>query len=368
MTRGSSRTWAVVVAAGTGSRFGGAKQFVDLGGRPVAAWAVAAAAARADGVVLVAPAGYDGSALGASVVAAGGATRSSSVRAGLAAVPDDASRIVVHDAARPFASDALFGRVLGALDSADAAIPAVSLGDTLKRVSSDGAVVSTVDRTGLVATQTPQAFQANAIRRAHRGDPEATDDAALVERGGGHVVAVDGEVGNGKITVAEDLELARRRIATARVGHGFDIHPFSNDASRPLRLGGILIAGAPGLDGHSDADAVCHSVSDALLGAAGLPDIGRLFPDDDPALAGADSAALLANVVARVRGEGWIVLNADCTIVADRPRLVDHLDEIAARLSVLVGAPVAVKAKRAEGMGALGRGEGIACWAVACLA
>ena len=152
-----------------------------------------------------------------------------------------------------------------------------------------------------------------------------------------------------------------------RVGHGFDTHRFSDDPDRPLILGGARFEGVPGLVGHSDGDAVAHAVTDALLSAAGLGDIGVLFPDTDDAWAGADSLELLADAVARLAAEGWRTVNADCTVVAEAPRIAPRRDEMQTRLSGVVGAPVAVKGKRAEALGALGRGEGLACWAVALI-
>ncbi|HEY9555416.1 MAG TPA: 2-C-methyl-D-erythritol 2,4-cyclodiphosphate synthase, partial [Acidimicrobiales bacterium] len=147
-----------------------------------------------------------------------------------------------------------------------------------------------------------------------------------------------------------------------RVGQGFDVHPFSGDASRPLVLGGVVFAGVPGLTGHSDADVVAHAVIDALLGAAGLGDIGQHFPDTDAAYAGADSIELLRRAVADVRAGGWRPGNVDCTVVAEAPKLAPQREAMQARLSEVVGAPVTVKGKRAEGLGALGRSEGIACF------
>lgn len=152
-----------------------------------------------------------------------------------------------------------------------------------------------------------------------------------------------------------------------RIGHGIDIHPVSADPNRPLVLGGVRFEGAPGLAGHSDADAVVHACIDALLGAAGLGDIGMSFPDTDPAYAGADSTVLLAATVDRVRADGWSVANVDCTVVLERPKLAPRRDEMQRRLSELVGAPVSVKATRAEGLGPIGRAEGIVCTAVALI-
>lgn len=150
-----------------------------------------------------------------------------------------------------------------------------------------------------------------------------------------------------------------------RVGQGFDVHPFSDDPQRPLVLGGVPFPGARGLAGHSDADVVAHAVTDALLGAAGLGDIGQHFPDTDPAFAGADSVDLLCRAVADVRAAGWAPQNVDCTVVLEAPKLAPHRDAMHERLSAAVGAPVTVKGKRAEGLGALGRAEGVACFAVA---
>lgn len=211
--------WGIVVAAGLGSRYGGPKQFDDLGGRPVIDWAVDAARAACDGVVVVLPdvghrlARYIGAEEGLQTIS-GGATRSASVRAGLAAVPEAATVVVVHDAARPLASASLFGRVLAAIDQgADAAVPVVPVVDTLKRLAGER-VLETVDRSDLVAVQTPQAFSASMLRRAHAGGDEATDDATLVEALGGLVVAVQGERHNLKLTVPEDLGLVRRLVAS----------------------------------------------------------------------------------------------------------------------------------------------------------
>ena len=150
-----------------------------------------------------------------------------------------------------------------------------------------------------------------------------------------------------------------------RVGLGFDVHPFSDDESRPLVLGGVTFDGEHGLAGHSDADVVAHAVADAVLGAAGLGDIGSLFPDTDPAWSGADSIGLLRQAVDAATEAGWRVVNVDCSVVLEAPKLAPHRDAMQARLGDAVGAAVSVKAKRAEGLGALGRGEGVACWAVA---
>ena len=152
-----------------------------------------------------------------------------------------------------------------------------------------------------------------------------------------------------------------------RVGQGFDIHRFSDDASRKLILGGVVFDGERGLQGHSDADVIAHAVADALLGAAGLGDIGQHFPDTDTKWKGADSLAILGEVVRMVRANGWSVGNADCSVVCERPKLAPHRDEMQQNLTRVVGAPVSVKGRRAEGLGTIGRGEGIACWVSAVI-
>ena len=212
------RTWAIVVAAGSGARFGGAKQFQALAGRPVLDRSVAAARSVADGVVVVVPPDRcDTAVAGADSVVAGAATRSGSVRAGLAAVPADAEVVVVHDAARPLAPADLFRRVVEEVASgrADCALPGLAVSDTVKRVDAAGVVEETLDRSRLVLVQTPQAFAAGALRRAHAGGAEATDDAALIEAAGGRVVVVAGDPGNLKITHPADLAVAEALLAAA---------------------------------------------------------------------------------------------------------------------------------------------------------
>ncbi|MDQ3575731.1 MAG: 2-C-methyl-D-erythritol 4-phosphate cytidylyltransferase, partial [Actinomycetota bacterium] len=283
--------WGVVVAAGRSTRFGRPKQFERLGGRRLLEWSLTAARAACDGVVLVLPPGSGGGQEpGADIVVEGAETRPGSVRRGLAGMPTEAEIVVVHDAARPLATAPLFAAAVQAVRSgADGAVAALPVNDTVKRVEGV-TVVQTLDRRGLWAVQTPQAFRVGALRRAHAGEPEATDDAALVERTGGRVVVVPGDVRNLKITRTGDLAVAEllleRQAVTydrpVRVGHGFDTHPFSPDEGPGLVLGGVTLEGERGLSGHSDADALTHAVAEALLGAAGLGDLGRHFPDTDP--------------------------------------------------------------------------------------
>ncbi len=364
--------WTIVVAGGSGQRFGGPKQYELLGDRRVLDWCVAAAEAASDGVVVVVPAA-DAT---RERAVAGGATRSGSVRAGLALVPSNATIVCVHDGARPFATSDLFAAVVAAvIDGADAAVPGVPVSDTIKQVGSDGVVVGTPVRSGLRAVQTPQAFRAEVLRRAHAGAGDATDDAALVEAAGGRVVVVAGEEHNRKITDPNDLRWARQQVQesamttsnTTRVGQGFDIHRFSDDAARPLVLGGVVFEGARGLHGHSDADAVAHAVIDALLGAAGLGDIGEHFPDTDPQWKGADSIQMLRHAAGLVRAAGYAIGNVDCSVVCEAPKLAPHRAAMQQRLSAAAGAPITVKGRRAEGLGALGREEGIAVWATAII-
>ena len=369
--------WTIVVAGGSGQRFGGPKQYEALGSQRVLDWSVAAARAASAGVVIVVPAA-DAAREGG---VAGGSSRVQSVRAGLAHVPADATIVCVHDGARPFATPALYERVVAAVVAgAQGAVPGVPVPDTIKQVAADGAVAHTPPRAHLVAVQTPQAFRADVLRAAHAADDDpgatATDDAALVEAIGGRVLVVPGDPVNRKITDPDDLRWARRHVGTEeqtmsapiiRVGQGFDIHRFSDDPERPLVLGGVTFEGARGLHGHSDADAVAHAATDALLGAAGLGDIGEHFPDTDPRWKGADSLELLRHAAGLVREAGYRIGNVDCSVVCETPKLAPHKATMQQRLSEAAGAPVTVKGRRAEGLGALGRQEGIAVWATALI-
>lgn len=368
------RIWSIVVAAGSGQRYGAAKQFVPLGDLRVVDHSLAVARRHSDGVVVVVPA--DGPApegLAADMVVTGAATRSGSVRCGLAAVPSDATIVLVHDAARPAASDALFARVIDAVvGGASVAVPVIEVADTIRH--RDGGVV---DRSELVAVQTPQGFAAGSLRAAHEGGGEATDDAALVEAMGGSVVTVPGERSNVKITEPSDLVIAADALGrapalrpdptTLRVGNGFDIHRFSDDPDRVLVLGGVRFEGARGLHGHSDADVVAHACAEALLGAVGLGDLGSHFPDTDQRWSGADSMVLLAEVVRLVAERGFVALNVDCSVIAESPKLAPRRHEMEAALTAVIGAPVSVKGRRAEGIGGLGRREGIAAITTALL-
>ncbi|MGD0054726.1 MAG: 2-C-methyl-D-erythritol 2,4-cyclodiphosphate synthase [Acidimicrobiales bacterium] len=363
---------AVVVAGGRGSRFGAAKQFADLDGETVSARSVRVARSVASTVVLVVPEGYDGSGEGADVIVTGGPTRAASVRAGLTRCTD-ADIVVVHDAARPLASHHLFNAVVNAvLSGADAAVPGLSVTDTVKKVvDENGSTVirDTVAREDLVTVQTPQAFRRDVLERAHASRSDATDDAALVEALGARVIVIPGETSNIKITEPRDLERAARRSGSGslRVGHGLDVHRVSDDPARTLVLALVPIEGAPGLEGHSDADVATHALCDALLGGANLGDLGRHFPDSDPDYEGVPSRQLLDATLRLVHEAGFSVLSGDVTIIAERPKLTPYMAEMREGLTAMVGVAVSVKATTAEGLGALGRVEGIGATAVVLL-
>jgi 2-C-methyl-D-erythritol 4-phosphate cytidylyltransferase/2-C-methyl-D-erythritol 2,4-cyclodiphosphate synthase len=382
----------VIAAAGSGERLGAElpKAFVEIGGVPMLRYALdAAAAIGAHRTVVAVPASGAARwidrvaqlAAGAPVLGvAGGATRQTSVRRGLQALERDpaspadgeAHVVLVHDAARPCAGAALWRRVAAAAAREGGAVPVLVSVDSLKRVE-DGVVVGSIDRARVVRAQTPQGFHFGPLLEAHRAaaatGTEATDDAALFEAAGRRVVAVPGDPGNLKVTGREDLAAAVRALAgsdSLRVGHGYDIHPLV--AARRLVLGGVPIEYERGLAGHSDADALAHAVTDALLGAAGLGDIGQKFPADQARWKDADSIELLARVVADLAAAGFRPHNVDATILAEEPRLLPHLDAMRRRLADCLGLPVGavnVKATRGEGLGPIGRGEGIAAHAVA---
>jgi 2-C-methyl-D-erythritol 4-phosphate cytidylyltransferase/2-C-methyl-D-erythritol 2,4-cyclodiphosphate synthase len=375
------RVAAVVVAAGRGSRLPGnvAKPYQMLGGRWILEHAVAAfeTSPRIDEVIVVVAAEHVADArarLGPRVraVVAGGAERRDSVAAGLCALAEPAW-VLVHDGVRPFVSHGLIERVLAAAAHHGAAVPALPVAETLKEA--DGArVLRTLDRSRIWAVQTPQAFRCGLLREAHAHAPKdasVTDDAQLVERMGGTVAIVPGDAENIKITTPEDLAAARRRADGAggvRVGVGYDVHRFAPD--RALVLGGVKIEHPRGLDGHSDADVLTHAIIDAVLGAAGHRDIGHQFPPSDPVYRDADSIGLLRRAVALLGAGGWEVVNVDASVLAEAPRLAPFVGAMCERLASALGvAPqcVAVKATTGEGLGPIGRGDGIAAHAVAAI-
>lgn len=374
-----TETAIIVVAAGSGTRLGRSepKALVPLAGATILEHALRGLASIDAGIVVVAPAGREADAAAsaeragvAARVVAGGAERADSVAAGLAACAD-ARRILVHDAARPLTPRAQVERVLEALAAGAAAVvPVLPVVDTI-RSASDDALGPVVDRASLRAMQTPQGFDAAVLRRAHEAPDaaSATDDAQLVQALGVEVVAVAGDERAFKITTAADAEraealLARIRVPEVRVGVGVDVHAFGGDG--PLRVAGLAWEGQ-GLAGHSDGDVVCHAIVDALLGAAGLGDIGGLVGVDDPQHAGAHGEVFVRLAVARLAEHGWTPVNVAVQVQGIRPRIGPRRDEAQAVLSAMVGAPVSVSGTTTDGLGALGRGEGLQATATALI-
>ena len=365
---------AVIVAAGSGSRMGGeAKQWRLLRGRPVVQWSLEAfVAAGAERIVLVVGVGEVARAEALvgdrALVAAGGATRTASVRAGLALV-GEVDAVLIHDAARPLVSAAHVRAVLDGLADADGALPALAFSDTLKRTSDAG--VSTTERDGLWRAQTPQGFRTGPLMRAYADWPDdapATDDAAVVEAAGGKVVLVPGDPRLMKITYAEDWAMVERLAGgmVTCIGQGFDAHRLGPGDG--VWLCGVKIAGDLALIGHSDADAGLHALTDAVLGAIGAGDIGDHFPPSDPQWRGASSDRFLAHAVDLVSQNGGRLVNVDVTLICEAPRINPHRDAMRARVAEITGlaiARVSIKATTTEGMGFTGRGEGIAAQAIA---
>jgi 2-C-methyl-D-erythritol 4-phosphate cytidylyltransferase / 2-C-methyl-D-erythritol 2,4-cyclodiphosphate synthase len=372
---------AIVVAAGRSRRMAGIDKIrVSLAGRPLLAWSLdaIAAAPEVERIVVVLdqaqaleprPAWFPAKVIAA---VAGGDERQQSVAAGFRALPAAAAGndpsaernrvVLVHDGARPFVSTELVSAVAHAAAEHGAALPAVAVAETLKRLDGD-VVAATIDRTGVVVAQTPQGLRRDALERAYAAfppdaPPSFTDEAALLEACEIAVHVVPGEPANLKITVPDDLVRAAALLASARswrVGLGIDSHPFG--PGEPLRLGGIEIAGAPRLHGHSDGDVALHAIADALLGAAALGDLGRLFPADRSTPRGVASSELLAAVVAQAAAAGWRPTSVDLTILGARPRLGPHLDRMRDAVATLLGLdPSAAGVKASSGN--LGGDEG----------
>ncbi len=375
------RVTAILAAGGSGQRAGTAKQWLTLGGETVLRRAARAMAAcpEVDALVAVVPPGEEQR--GAAELAGlgkpghavpGGAARADSVRNGLGAA-SDAAVVLVHDAARPFATPGLASRVARAAALDGAALAALAVSDTVKQQDGEALrVAATLDRSRLWLAQTPQGFRRDLLLRAYaQAGPaasRATDECLLVEQMGAPVTLVPGEPGNFKITGPDDVARARARVEVpVAVGVGYDTHRFA--AGRKLVLGGVEFEG-DGLLGHSDADACAHAIGDAILGAAGLGDLGRHFPDTDPRWKGVSSLVLLEEIARRAAERGFRVGNADVTLAARRPKIAPRAEEMRARLAGALGiAPgqVNVKATTGEGMGFVGRGEGIAAHAVVVL-
>ena len=383
--------WTIILAAGQGSRLaretGGArKQFLPHEGRPLywrSVTTMAAVPSLAGMVVVFPPQEFDARARelqdlkerfvpGVPVLAAaGGERRQDSVRLGLAALPPDCGRVLVHDSARPFFSPALVQALLAGLtDGTGGVIPALPVTDTVKQVEGD-MVLPTLRRQTLRAVQTPQLFPAGMLRQVHERalaeNWDVTDDASMIELAGGTVRVVPGEPANIKITNPEDLSVLSSP-APAPVpctGFGYDVHAYGGN--RPMVLGGMPIAGAPMVKAHSDGDVLLHALCDAILGCLGLGDIGEHFPDSDDRFDNISSAILLSEVMDRARQAGLRITHVDLTVVAQTPRLSPHKTGIranVARLMELADHQVNVKATTEEHLGFTGRKEGIKAVAV----
>jgi 2-C-methyl-D-erythritol 4-phosphate cytidylyltransferase/2-C-methyl-D-erythritol 2,4-cyclodiphosphate synthase len=372
-------TTALIVAAGSGSRMGGdlPKQFRLLGGKPVLRWAVESLirhpAVRSVRVV-VGQGQQDQAAvalgsLDIGELIQGGAERADSVRAGLNAIAADA--VLVHDAARPFCPPAVVDRLLASLEFVDGAAPVLPVGDTLSRVGET--LGDPVDRRGMVRVQTPQAFRLDALKSAYDrwSGPTPTDETTVVRAAGMKVAAVEGDPALEKLTLPADFERAEQWLAgklLPRTGIGFDVHAFSGEG--PVMLGGIEVPYTRGLAGHSDADVVFHAITDALLGAGGLGDIGEHFSPYDPRWKGAQSSLFLAHAIELLREKGALIDHIDCTVIAEEPKVGPHRAAMRARIAEIAGLSVdqvSVKATTTEGLGFTGRREGIAAQAVASI-
>lgn len=379
--------YAVVVAAGRGVRMGAAvnKVLLPLCGEPVIRHAVRAfcEADEIDGVVVVASADETEQMRAAlcglekvCAIVPGGSTRQESVKNGLDALPKEARIALVHDGARPLISRELIARCIRQTEDCGSAVVCTPMTDTVK-VEKDGCVVRTLDRSQLRAVQTPQCFFAGELKAAYeaaaRDGVSVTDDASVMEHAGHSVHLLESSEVNFKLTTPEDLRRAEDIIGERkfmqrlpRTGFGYDVHKLVS--GRRLILCGKEIPWEKGLDGHSDADVAVHALMDALLGAACLGDIGRLYPDNDPAFEGADSMKLLADVLRRVKDAGYAVVHADVTIVAQNPKLMPYMDEMRRNLeNAMPRAQVNVKATTTERLGFEGRGEGISAQAVATI-
>jgi 2-C-methyl-D-erythritol 4-phosphate cytidylyltransferase / 2-C-methyl-D-erythritol 2,4-cyclodiphosphate synthase len=370
---------ALIVAAGKGARLGGGipKQYRSIAGKPVLRWAVESLirhpAVQSARVVI--GKGQEENArlalkgLDVGEFIAGGAERADSVRAGLEAIAADA--VLVHDAARPFCPPNVVDRLVAQLEFFEGAAPVVPVGDTLARFSDQ--LEEPVDRRGVVRVQTPQAFRIDALREAYAcwSGPSPTDETSVLRAAGMRVAAVDGDPALEKLTVPADFERADQWLAgrlCPRTGMGFDVHAFSGEG--PIMLGGIEIPYSRGLAGHSDADVVLHAITDALLGAAGLGDIGEHFPPSDPRWKNAPSHGFLRHAVELLAARGAIIDHVDCTIIAEEPKIGPHRSAMRERIADIAGlAPgqVSVKGTTTEGLGFTGRREGVAAQAVASI-
>lgn len=376
---------AIIAAAGAGRRLGAAtpKQLLDIGGGTMLQHSLRAFLdhPRVSEVVLVLPEGStvalppEPGRVGAIRSASGGARRQDSVANAFDVVSPSADVVLIHDAARPFVTADLIDRTIDGAAAHGAAIAALPSRDTVKRVA-DGVITGTIPRESVYLAQTPQGFRRDVLAKAvalGRSGVEATDEAALAERAGYSVHVVDGDPGNMKITTMEDLEAARQRTsaaaATHRIGTGYDLHRLVE--GRPLVIGGVTVPSDRGALAHSDGDVACHAATDAILGAASLGDIGRHFPDSDVRWKDADSLILLREAARLVREAGFETVNLDVTVVLERPKIRDVIQQMCGHLADALGidpSRISVKGKTNEGVDAVGRGEAIASHAVALLA
>jgi 2-C-methyl-D-erythritol 4-phosphate cytidylyltransferase / 2-C-methyl-D-erythritol 2,4-cyclodiphosphate synthase len=375
------RIAALLLAAGSGLRFGSplAKQYLPLGARPVIRHAAEALLPHVDLLQPVGDPDLLAEALGpldkTRPAVRGGETRQQSVRLGLEALdalPPDLrpDLVLVHDGARPYVPASLVQSVLAALASHKGAVPCVPVADTLKRAQA-GLIGTTVPRENLYRAQTPQGFHFATLRDLHRAHDGAdlTDDSAFLERAGIPVALVQGSEDNIKLTYREDLMRLERLIGPAllpRTGTGFDVHAFGDP--RPLMLCGIEVPHERGLAGHSDADVGLHALCDAIYGALAEGDIGRHFPPSEATWKDADSSRFLVHAGERIAARGGILVNADVTLICERPKIGPHADAMRVRLAELLRVEIgriSVKATTTERLGFAGRGEGIACQASA---
>jgi 2-C-methyl-D-erythritol 4-phosphate cytidylyltransferase/2-C-methyl-D-erythritol 2,4-cyclodiphosphate synthase len=374
---------AIIAAGGTGRRLGAdvPKQLLAVGGVPILQRSVEAFLTHPEvsDVVVALPSSMAAAPpqfLKGVRIVTGGDSRQASVANAFDEVSSASDVVLVHDAARPFVSGEVISRAIAAAAAHGAAIVAVAVSDTVKRIADGGVIAETIPRDEVFLAQTPQAFRRSILEQAvalGRSGVEGTDEAALVERTGHRVRVVCGDPSNVKITTASDLDAARERMTrpsagVARVGVGYDLHRLVE--GRPLILAGVTIPSERGALGHSDADAICHAVTDAILGAARAGDIGQLYPDTDARWKDASSMELLRDAVAIVRERGWTVDNVDVVVILERPKLGPHRIGMETALAATLGVDadcVSIKAKTNEGMDALGRGEAIAAHAVTLL-
>lgn len=364
---------AAILAAGRGERFGSDKTQVPLHGKPLWRWSFDAFSSHpeVDAVGLVGSESNIEALRGVRPLFAvlGGRDRQSSSRIAVEAIPDDTDVVLLHDAARPFVSPRIISDVIAAVQRSGAAAPGIPVTDTVKRVGAGR--VETLDRSGLFTVQTPQGAKRNLLYQAHReATGQVTDDLALMEAIGVVPEIVAGDPANRKVTQPEDLDPHRARLSEVRTGQGYDVHAFSPDSSRRLFLGGVEFEGETGLDGHSDADVVLHAAVDALLGAAGLGDIGQHFPNNDPKWKNAPSTLFLRHASKLLQESGWTLQNIDITVVAERPKVMTLAESIRSHIaSALEIDPsrVNLKATTNERLGFIGRGEGIAALATATI-